>query len=437
MRRFRFLPVLIAVATGLLPACTSGGAVIAGETPADDTVADSDAAVETVGGDTASTDDDTADAEDTADDVESWPKACADLYDQDTLPTFELAFTDEDWADIQGDCYTGAQTYHPVAFTWNGETAAAMARLKGNWTWNCGKLQFVVSFNEEDPAGRFHGVRKVVLDAPWYDRTMLHERLAFPLFERLGLPYSCVNNAKLSINGEYYGLYANLERLDHEYLERNFEDASGNLYQAGSELKTNEDVGDVADLEALRAATTAEEISALVDLDEATAEWAAEAMIPALDNYWAGVEINYYLYDYPGRGFLYLPYDLDLSFGDSAYGDGTPIWTGTVDADPIHWEHTGWVKEKLFERVLSDPAWCETYVENVARARTAYDPVEMATQIDEWNAQILAAYEADPRKVVSVAEHEASVAMLQVFLQDRANAVDTWLVAGGHCPARW
>jgi hypothetical protein len=368
---------------------------------------------------------------------DAWPKSCEDLYDQDELQTFDLDFRGDAWEALQADCSSYNQTYRPVDLTWNGETVAASVRLKGNWSWTCSKLQFVVSFNEQDSEARFHGLRKLVFDAPWYDRTLLHERLAFPLFERLGLPYSCANNARVNVNGEYYGLYANLERLDHEYLERNFENPDGNLYQGGSELKTNEDVGDTSDLAALKAAVTADEIAALVDLDEATAEWAAEAVIPALDNYWAGVEINYYLYHHPDRGFLYLPYDLDIAFGDSAYTDGTLVWQDGLTADPITWEHTGWLKEPILKTVLADPAWCDVYVEKVAEARAAYDPDEMQARIDAWSEQIADAYDEDPHKMVSTADHVTAVASLRLFVEQRAEVVDDWLAQGGHCPARW
>ena len=42
------------------------------------------------------------------------------------------------------------------------------------------------------------------------------------LRDDLGVPASCVNNARLVINGEFYGLYANIEFLDEELLERLF-----------------------------------------------------------------------------------------------------------------------------------------------------------------------------------------------------------------------
>jgi hypothetical protein len=407
-----------------------------------DTGADTDSGTDTSGTDTSGTDTsgtDTGGSEGTLDmPIEpTWPEACADIYDPTIVPTFELTFSNAELQNMQSDCGQGLQIYRPVQFSYNGETVPAMARLKGNWSFSCEKYQFVISFNEQDPSGRFHGLRKIVLDAPWYDRTLLHERIAFPLFESLGLPYSCVNNARLLLNGSNYGLYSNVERIDQEYLERNFEESDGNLYQAGSELKTNETINDTSNRDALFAATTVQEIDALMDLDEAVAEWAAEAMLPAMDNYWAGVEINYYLYDHPSRGFVYLPYDLDIVFGDAAYGDGSLLWPAALWADPITYEHDGWLKEPLVQMVLADPIWCPRFVEELVNARAAYSPEQMADQVSEWADQIAAAEAQDPNKQFSTADHDAAIDQLEAFFFDRADFVDQWLAQGNHCPATW
>ena len=410
--------------TGLLgqPVGTEADADTDADTDADsdaDTDADTDSDVEDVGG---------------PDDISDYPEPCADLYNPQELPTFGLDFEPSTWNALKSACSSYSQAYFPVEFTYEGETVPAQVRLKGNWSWNCQKMQFIVSFNEEDPDARFHGLRKVMLDAPWYDHTLLHERIAYPLFKARGLPYSCANNARVEVNGEYYGLYANLERIDHEYLERHFEDPSGNLYQGGAELKTNEDVGDTSRLTALNSAGSADEIAELADLDQAVAEWAMEAMIPAMDNYWAGVEINYYLYDHPENGFTWLPYDLDISFGDSAYSDGSLIWSNVDRVDPITYEHSGWKKEAVALKVLGDPYWCGRFVEELEAARAVYDPEELAAQVDEWNAQILDSLEEDDNKTFSDARHDIAVDSLKAFFGKRADFVDAWLAEGGHCP---
>jgi hypothetical protein len=323
-----------------------------------------------------------------------------------------------------------------VQFSHEGETVDAMVRLKGNWSWSCDKMQFVVSFNEAGDGGRYQGLRKLVLDAPWYDHSLLHERLAYPLFAARGLPWSCANHARVEINGAYYGLYANLERIDQEYLERHFEEDGGNLYQAGSELKTNTEEPDTSRLTALQAARTVEDIAALVDLDQAVAEWAMEAMIPAMDNYWAGVEINYYLYDHPSRGFLYLPYDLDISFGDAAYTSGELVWPDSATVDPITYEHTGWGKEALVETVLGDEDWCLRFVEELEAARGVYDPAALQAQIAAHGAQIAEALAEDPNRPYSAAQHALALERLDRFVEERADFVDALLAEGGHCPLR-
>jgi hypothetical protein len=380
--------------------------------------------------DDAASDADT-DSDTDADGGPSFPEPCADLYDQDLLPTFEIEIAPAEWAALQSDCDALIKQYRPIVFHCGAEAVEAMVRLKGNWSWNCQKMQFVVSFNEADPDGRFHGLRKIVLDAPWYDPTLLHERLAFFFLERYGAPASCVNNARLLVNGEYYGVYANVERIDREYLERHFDDPSGNLYEAGVELKTNEDVGDATDSEEFWAAADLPTIDALVDLDQAVATWAGEAMLPDPDSYWAGVEINFYLYHHPARGFLFLPYDADISFAEN-------IWPDAAYADPITYEHPGWLREPHLEIVLSDPLWCEQYVAALVEAREAYDVALLEDRLDAWAAQIAQAVADDPHKTFGQAEHDAALEALRLFFAKRAAFVDGWIDGpAASCPPTW
>jgi hypothetical protein len=359
-----------------------------------------------------------------------FPLPCADLYDPDLLPTFEFEIDPAEWAALQEDCVNYVEPYHPIVFRYGGEVADAMVRLKGNWSWICEKLQFVVAFNEVDPDGRFHGLRKIVLDAPWYDATLLHERMAMDVLGRHGVPSSCVNNARLLVNGEYYGVYANVERVDHEYLERNFADHEGNLYKGGVELQTNEATADTSDRDAFWAAADIDALAAIVDLEQAVRVWAGEAMLPDPDSYWAGVEINFYIYDYPGRGFLFLPYDADISFAEN-------IWPEAAYADPITYQHPDWLREAQYRVALSDPTWCEQFVAAVAAARAAYDVPAMQARLDAWSAQIAEAVAADPHKTFTNAEHDAAVAAMREFFATRAAFVDGWLAAGGHCPPLW
>jgi hypothetical protein len=364
----------------------------------------------------------------------TYPKPCSDLYDDNVLPSFELEIAPADLQAIETDCSAKVKAYHPATLKYGNETVSAMVRLKGNWSWRCDKKQYLISFNETDSAGRFHGLRKIVLDAPWYDPTLLAERVGFSFMRRVGAHWSCVNNAKLYVNGEYQGLYVNVERIDKEYLQRHFSDADaeGNLYDGGSELRTNETLGDVSRRDALMKATDIQTIDAMSDLDEAVRYWATSAILPDVDSYWAGVEINYFLYDHPTRGFLWFPYDMDMTLlVGSLNSSRSSVTIGSVDgvikADPFTYENSHWLKERLFKVALSDAHWCGRYLEELKAARAVYDATAMSAQIDVWAAQIAEAVEADPRKPYSNADHLNAVATMKSNITKRLAFVDEWL----------
>ena len=373
-----------------------------------------------------------------------YPKACSDIYDPNAVPIFELEIAPDELALMEADCESQTKQYRPATFKYGSESASVMVRLKGNWSWRCEKKQFLISFNEVDPNGRFHGVRKIVLDAPWYDPSLLAERLGFSFMKRHGVPWSCVNNAKLMLNGAFYGAYTNVERIDKEYLQRHFSDpeAEGNLYDGGVELRTNETVNDVSRRDALKAATTVTAIDALTDLDETVKVWAGSAMLPDPDSYWAGVEINYYLYDHPTRGFLWLPYDMDLAMRPGLTDATTStvqigVQTSILRADPFTYQNPDWGREALYQRVLSDPFWCNRFLEELRHARDVYDVAAMTKELDTWAAQIAELVEQDPNKHYTNQDHLDTISALKAFMPQRLAFVNTWLETAA-CPvARW
>lgn len=359
---------------------------------------------------------------------------CADLYDPEQLPEFVLEMAPDQLTLLERDCEQKAKTYRPAKLQYGSETASVMVRVKGNWSWRCDKKQFLISFNETDSKGRFHGLRKIVLDAAWYEPSLLVERLAFSFMRRLGTPWSCVNNARVTLNGKYYGVYSNVERIDKEYLERHFpgSEADGNLYDGGVELRTNEEVGDVSRRDALMSATELRTIEELADLNQAVRVWAGLAMLPDRDSYWAGVEINYFLYDHPTRGFLWLPYDMDLSMQQGRLDAqrssvDIAVLEDLVRADPFTFQHPQWRREPLFERVLSDARWCNRFLEELQRAHQAYDVPRMSAELQTWSAQIAGAVAADPHKPFTNQQHQQAVATLKAFMPKRSAFVAEWL----------
>jgi hypothetical protein len=374
----------------------------------------------------------------------TYPKACSDVYDPNIVPVFELTIAPDQLALMESDCAAERKEFRPAVFKYGSETAEVMVRLKGNWSWRCEKKQFLISFNETNPDGRFHGVRKIVLDAPWYDPSLLAERIGFSFMRRAGLPWSCVNNAKLMLNGAYYGAYANVERVDKEYLQRHFPgaEADGNLYDGGVELRTNETLNDVRRRDALFAATSIAAVDGLVELEQAVKVWAASAVLPDPDSYWAGVELNYYLYDHPTRGFLWFPYDMDLMMRQGETNEETSrISVGVlpefVRANPFTYQNPTWRREALYQLVLSDQQWCTRFVEGLRSARAAYDVNLMSQEIDAWAAQIGEAVTQDAKKLFTNQDHLQAIVTLKDFMRQRVAFLDGWLPTAT-CPvSRW
>jgi hypothetical protein len=343
------------------------------------------------------------------------PQPCNELHAEDRLPTFEIEISDASWAALAEDIVQGEEVYYPIVFRLGDEVADAMMRLRGNNS-RCGeKLQFAISFDEGRPGGRFHGLRRLDLDHGGCG--VLEERLALAYLRDLGLPAACANHARLVVNGVYYGLFTNIEHVNKDFLGRHFgpDGNDGYLYKSGWSLRGDEPAGGISRLGELRSATDAAAVVALADLDEAVLEWAAEAVLPARDNYWL-VGHNYYLYEHPQRGFLFVPTDFDQAFPITSVEARLPSLV------PDELQHPASV-------VLLDPAWSVRYEESVRRAVAAYDADAFEGRIWRWWAQIAIATAEDPHLAVGKPHVEALVARIRLR--------DAWLDEAVGAPASW
>ena len=66
----------------------------------------------------------------------------------------------------------------------------------------------------------FFGCDKISFNNFFFDKTMMKEFFALKLMDEMGLPTPEYGIAKLYINGNYYGVYAMVEAMDHSILER-------------------------------------------------------------------------------------------------------------------------------------------------------------------------------------------------------------------------
>jgi hypothetical protein len=365
--------------------------------------------------------------------------SCADIFADDLLPTYEIKMTPVDWAALVNDFKSMQQRiaagqdyhpYHPVAeFRYGNEVVPnTMIRLKGWSSWWQSipdpdpKMQFVIAFDLVDGKQRFHGVRKVELDMPRIDQTYLHQRLALTYLRALGLPALCANNGRLFINGSFYGLYTNLERPDKEFTKRVFPEApSADLWDAGMTLATNTDNMGLPHphIDAFWAATDTVALSAIADVDEALLEWAGEAMLADPDGYWVG-KYNFFLYDHPTRGWIWVPHDLDtLIDWTDPHIDPIYYWGGDLVNWASPWQH--------YAAVIRSDVWRERYVATLQHAHDVYVATQLPQLVDRFAAQISDAAAADPTRPFSFDDHVNAIAYLRAAITTRIDSVAAWL----------
>ena len=322
------------------------------------------------------------------------------------------------------------KTYHPIVFHHGSETVTdAMVRLKGDSSWRItlmedgdkARMQFVVSFEEVNPDGKFHGVSKIVLDMPNDDDTFMQERLGFTaMAELFGQPAPCANNARVTINGVYYGLFVNEEHVGGGFIRRVFPEApNGDLFAGGYTPKTNELMPNKDKLKAFWAAADIASMSAVIDLEASVTEWAAEALLNDADGYWGGAH-NFYIYDYPGKGYRWLLDDADATFAWRRRSNDHAIywWTARSDVDEVGQHYLA---------VMADPTWRAAYIDALRQLLARWDVARLQGWIDAWDAQITDAVEQDPHRRRSMEDHREEIAAMRQEVVDRAAYLATFL----------
>lgn len=364
---------------------------------------------------------------------------CPGIYAQDLFPTFELEIEPVvlelliyEWNNGLAIENMGMdpKPYHPLRAFRYGEILIedAEIRLRGNTTWwkPTDKMQFQIGFHRNDPDGRFLGQARLLFDAATFNRHMLRDRLGLSIMRDVGIPAPCANSARVVINGEFYGVFTSIEKIDEVFLERQFDNPNGDLWKrANWTLKSNEDSATAARLNALKASANADELHEYYDIERNLRVFAAEAVIPDSDGAWAG-GLNYYLYDDPTTGkFLLLPWDLDNSFERF---DHPPGGEYAPNPDPVVWEKNNTNGRPQYDLMMQDPEWMALYIDIIDEIlHEGYAPSELHERVDTWTAQIKEAVFMDTNKPYSNALYLEKVGALHAYIDGRYEFLEQWL----------
>jgi hypothetical protein len=234
-------------------------------------------------------------------------------------------------------------------------------RLRGAIPRYCHKRDFQIRFDAFKDGNTFYGIREMNLRGLARDPGIIREKLSLDLFWEMEVPSPRSSYVRLFINGEYRGIYLNVEEVDKNFLNIHFGNNRGNLYRCARdadlivrpdgnykytyapfgfapfqtnrvyELQTNTVEDDYSDLihfiEVINLTPDSdfkEEIEKILNVQGFLRALAVCVCIADVDGFWPWKN-NYYLYHnvWTGR-FEYLPRDFDLTFGLDWGGGSEP-----------------------------------------------------------------------------------------------------------------
>lgn len=281
------------------------------------------------------------------------------------------------------------------------------------------KAAFKIDTREwDDAAPKFYGVRRLTLNNMIQDASMSAEHASYRLHAIVGNIAPRHGYARVTVNGELFGLYGVVETADEEFLERNFAgDDEGNLYEGGygadiergrapnfdqkeGDDETREDL--IALIDALTSTSDANFMTTLetyFDVEALLNVWAVEVVTGNADGY-VSLANNFFIYRAPNADrWTMIPWGTDQSFigdrvpTDEAYGalaqrcDAIPAcraqFEARIEAVLATWEQDGFT------------AWVSAEsarIENDCRMdpRSLYGDYGCRDAIDAMNAWVAA-----------------------------------------------
>jgi spore coat protein CotH len=153
-----------------------------------------------------------------------------DLFNPDVVHDIQLRIHSTDWAQLQQTFREN--TYYPCDFVWQGQTVRNVGiRSRGLGSRSSGKPGLRVDFDRYSLDQTFLGLKSVVLDNLTQDPSTMREFLTMRVFQRMGLPASREAFVRLSVNGQFIGLYTIVESVDKDFLKRTFGENDGYLFE--------------------------------------------------------------------------------------------------------------------------------------------------------------------------------------------------------------
>ncbi len=389
---------------------------------------------------------------------------------QRALQEWHLELAPEDWDYLHADPYDRTRV-KPCRVTVHGTVydQGCEIRIRGGASRDFPKKSFRIEFPEDAPHPGF--TRKINLRAEYNDRTFLRNWLSYQMFARTTrLPTPDVRHVKLYLNGEFYGVFTEIERIASGFLDKRGKNKDSSMYEPDPprELfvqgvtafvplpqeemypqvfqKAAGDEGEYGDLHELIEETVWGDVSdSLLSGQVRTARMRERIDIPMLVDYLAGMAVvqnqdhvkkNFYFSWQRGDDgrfrWEFYPWDLELSFGClwSEEDQNTLCRELVFDGDPLRGKiPSGYPIEFPFEpfasvlihMVLEDPELRAFFELRVCEMLNSdFWQARLPSYIDGQAARLREAVSQDVRDMnESEQEFDDAVEGLHTYMRER------------------
>jgi spore coat protein H len=361
-------------------------------------------------------------------------QTAAELFDVNTLHEIRLSVNSRDLRALRQNF--NLNTYYTADLTWrNLKVRNVGIRSRGGGSRNGQKIGLRVDMARYTTGQKFVGLSTIILDNLWQDDALIRERLAYTMFDKLGMAAPRESFCRLFINNEYQGVYSITEEIDGDFTRRVTGETDGTVFEYHYVRDWRmDDLGEIATYKpmfeprtrVLEADSTLynpiqemvreingpddavwrQRVEEYIDLNQFMAQAGLESFLFENDGLlgYAGMN-NFYLYRHQGsKKHRVFPWDKDQAF----LGPDIQSPIATTDANV------------LFRRAMAHADLREIYLSTVEQAaRVAATDDFLAFEVERLTALIFEAARADTKKQYANDRYDAAVQFMREFVAQR------------------
>lgn len=304
------------------------------------------------------------------------------FYDLDTIQNIEIQFTQSNWDYILDTSKQGKDGYTIAQWVKiNGiQFDSAGVKYKGNSSYNPTRIKNPIHIELNYVKNQdYQGYTDIKLSNGFKDPSFVREVLSYNILRNY-MHASLSNFAKVTINGQAIGMYANTEAINKGFVESRFftnthsfffmDNFGGNLSYKGPDstlyyqtytMKSDFGWADLVNL-CLNLKTNISGIENFLDVDRVLWMLAFDNVLVNLDSYIGQPYHNYYIYrDHNGR-FNPIVWDVNEAFGNFANAGGGPPLTITQEQNMSPMIHSNDSLWPLIKNLLAIPKFKKMYI---------------------------------------------------------------------------